>query len=181
MKHREGDPWQALFKEQPLGAREGWEGPEPGSMLGDWSDPSSKAKCRKPSQKRRPCRMCSHPRLWSSLQNLSCFAAWINMRSFYLQKLLFLPFSQLSFLLQEELKAALPQMETWSLRSRNPSFFLSPLHFPHFCLLFGRFFFGCFSFERLLSSAPVGLAWCVAPTDVSFEIEISSCSAKWLT
>lgn len=24
MKHRVGDPWQDLFKEQPLGAREGW-------------------------------------------------------------------------------------------------------------------------------------------------------------
>lgn len=41
MKRRESDPWQDLFKEQPLGdggvggGMEGVGGPEPGSMLGD--------------------------------------------------------------------------------------------------------------------------------------------------
>lgn len=78
---------------------------------------------------------------------------------------------------------ALLQMETWALRSRNPSF-LVPSSFTTFLPPIWSltcFFFCCFSFERLLSSAPVALAWCGAPTDVSFEIEISSCSAKWLT
>lgn len=68
-------------------------GPEPGSMLGDWSAPYSKAKYRKPSQRRRPCRTWSHPLLWSPLQYLSCFTAWINMSNFYLVKLLSLPSS----------------------------------------------------------------------------------------
>lgn len=82
------------------------------------------------------------------------------MRSFYLQKLLFLPFPQLSFLVQEELKAALLQMETWALRSPNPSFFVTSsftTFLPPFWSL-TCFFFCCFSFERLLSSAPVALA-----------------------
>lgn len=60
-------------------------GPDPGSMLGDWSAPYSKAKYLKPSQRRRPCRTWSHPLLWSALQYLSCFTAWINMSSIWIR------------------------------------------------------------------------------------------------
>lgn len=107
MKRRESDLWQDLFKEQPLG---NVGGPDPGSMLGDWSAPYSKAKYRKPSQRRRPYRTWSHPLLWSSLQYLSCFTACINMPDFYVVKL-FSPFPLLSSLLLDEQRVALLQME----------------------------------------------------------------------
>lgn len=112
-------------------------GPEPGNMLGDWSAPYSKAKYRKPSQRRRPCRTWSHTLLWSPLQYLSCFTAWIIMSNSYLVKLLFCPFPLLSSLLLDELTVALLPMERYEPRSQNPfslpvSFFVA---FPLFPLL----------------------------------------------
>lgn len=184
MKHREGDPWQDLFKEQPLGAREGWEGPEPGSMLGDWSGTLVKGQMQKaqPEEKAmQDVQPSSSLKLSPKPQLFRCMNKHAQLLS---------------------AKAALPALPSTVLftpgRAKSSSapdgnmvaevtkalFFFVTSSFTTFLPPFWSltcFFFCCFSFERLLSSAPVALAWCVAPTDVSFEIEISSCSAKWLT
>lgn len=112
-------------------------GPEPGSMLGDWSAPYSKAKYRKPSQRRRPCRTWSHPLLWSPLQYLSCFTAWINMSNFYLVKLFFCPFPLLSALLLDELRVVLQIGRIlWPPLISFPLFFCRLFNLPPFSLFF---------------------------------------------
>lgn len=64
------------------------------------------------------------------------------------------------------------------------SLFFFPGHLATFLLLLWSvpcFFSSSFSCEYLLSPHPASLGWSIALTDVSFEIEISSCSEKWLT
>lgn len=106
------------------------------------------------------------------------------MSDVYLLKLLFSPFRLLSFLLLDEQRATLLQME----RSERRSQILS-LFFFLFCHLFSLIPFlpRLSSLARSLP-APTSCALAllhsfrarIASTDVSFEIEMSFFSVKWL-
>lgn len=158
-------------------------GPEPGSMLGDWSAPYSKAKYRKPSQRRRPCRTWSHTLLWSPLQNLSCFTAWINMSNFYLVKLLFCPFPLLSPLLLDELTVALLQMGRYERRSQNPfsRFYLSPFHSSPFSVFFLAQLAPSLPASRVNTSCALALLHRIKSTHLELALlpQMSALRLKW--
>lgn len=96
MKHRESDPWQDLFKEQPLGNGGSRVWQHAGGLISPLlKRPNTESLARGEGHAGRGAILC-----FEALSNTSAvFPAWINISDFYLVKLLFCPFSLLSSLL----------------------------------------------------------------------------------